>query len=72
MDIKAQYLQAMDIQAWQLKTPAAAKTSCAVTLLPEWDLLRRAVASCTACGLENPHANGFRRRRCQSAIDGDW
>jgi len=51
MDMKLQYLQAMDIQAWQFKTPKA-PAHCTAELLPEWDLLRRAVASCTACGLE--------------------
>ncbi len=52
---KLDYLQAMGIQAWQLKTPpepAAAPQIIAPTMSPEWEALRAAVRACTACGLD--------------------
>lgn len=46
MNLTTQYLNAMGIQAWALKSPPP---FCSSSI--EWDSLRTAVASCTACGL---------------------
>src|SRR5579872_3573723 len=48
MDTKLAYLKAMDIQAWQLKTAADA----VISNDSDWEALRQAVVSCTACGLD--------------------
>ena len=53
--VKLRYLNAMGIQAWQLKSPPApVAPSCQQTVAPsaDWDSLRLAVAACTACGLD--------------------
>jgi uracil-DNA glycosylase family 4 len=58
---KLSYLNAMGIQAWQLKEPlpSAAPLCHSVATAPtiavpttDWESLRAAVASCTACGLD--------------------
>jgi uracil-DNA glycosylase len=49
------FLQAMGIQAWQLKQKTSAPnvaSSVAATCQTEWDGLRKAVMNCTACGLD--------------------
>jgi len=42
------YLSAIGIQTWQLKTAL----SCAAPPSADWETLQKTVASCTACGLE--------------------
>jgi uracil-DNA glycosylase family 4 len=55
---KLSYLNAMGIQAWQLKEPLPATApACQTTQMiaaptGDWENLRAAVASCTACGLD--------------------
>lgn len=47
------YLQAMGIQAWSAKQQALDPTiPLSPSELPEWNALRSAVATCTACGLD--------------------
>jgi uracil-DNA glycosylase len=51
---KLDYLQAMGIQAWQLKDVQENPIIAAPTPEnnSEWEILRAAVRACTACGLE--------------------
>jgi uracil-DNA glycosylase family 4 len=49
---KLNYLKAMGIQAWQLKTVAQQNTTLTPDNPAEWDILRAAVRTCTACGLD--------------------
>src|SRR5947209_4486199 len=44
------YLQAMDIQTWHLKPTKIPQTPTLINAM-NWDELRTAVATCTACGL---------------------
>lgn len=46
--IKLDYLNAMDIQAWQLKSTHSPQSIA----VDEWEALRTTVAQCTACGLD--------------------
>lgn len=50
-DQQLHILQAMGIQAWQLK-PKKPATTVASSCQTEWDGLRSAVMNCTACGLD--------------------
>jgi uracil-DNA glycosylase family 4 len=53
--LHAHYLSALGIQAWQLRSPANPVTPACSKLSSDsadWEILRQAVASCTACGLE--------------------
>lgn len=61
------YLSALGIQRWQLKTAAVAAT-------PEWDQLQSAVASCTACGLDKTRTQtvfGVGNRNAELMIIGE-
>jgi uracil-DNA glycosylase family 4 len=53
---KLRYLNAMSIQAWQLKEPLPslipASNNPVLPPATEWESLRLAVQSCTACGLD--------------------
>jgi len=46
---KLDYLHAMGIQAWQLKSTKIASPTPSIN---EWDSLRTTIANCTACGLD--------------------
>ena len=49
MDTRLTYLNAMDIQTWQLKTAAS---TAVIPMTADWETLRESVVSCTACGLD--------------------
>jgi uracil-DNA glycosylase family 4 len=70
---KIEYLKAMGIQTWHLKQQPGS-----VTLVGddsgEWDSLRTAVASCTACGLEKTRTQtvfGVGNRNAELMIVGE-
>jgi uracil-DNA glycosylase family 4 len=74
MDMTQQdYLQAMGIQAWQLKSPAKAQPAIPVNT-GEWEALQQTVAQCTACGLDKTRTQtvfGVGNRQAELMIIGE-
>ena len=74
MDMTQQdYLQAMGIQAWQLKTAAKIPAPSPVNT-SAWDALQQTVAQCTACGLDKTRTQtvfGVGNRQAELMIIGE-